>query len=301
SHGAKLIAICEQTPTIELARFASRLWRWPAKLAQAAGLRARLAGVAYRGDSWVRAAHGDERVREVELQTPRGVERFAVDQVAVGYGLIPNTELAVQLGCALDARTPHPCVRVDEDLATSVAGIYAAGEACGIGGVEVARIEGEMAGHAAAGGLDAARFLRTRRRRARDFAALLPRHFDLRPQLRETVTADTVICRCEDVRLGQLDGYADWRAAKLATRCGMGSCQGRICGAALAELRGIAPIIPPDTASTPIASAPNARAPVFPTRLASLAGTSCSAQRAASSAVAHSTSPIPGSTQGSVP
>ncbi|MEH6415913.1 NAD(P)/FAD-dependent oxidoreductase, partial [Pseudomonas sp. CGJS7] len=133
-HGAKVLGIYEQTPTAQLARFATQLWRWPSKLAQAAGLRARLAAVPYRGGSWVRAAHGDERVREVELETPRGRRRVEVDQLAVGYGLVPNTELAAQLGCALDLSATHPRVRVDDYLATDVAGIYAAGEACGIGG-----------------------------------------------------------------------------------------------------------------------------------------------------------------------
>ncbi|MFD0321113.1 FAD-dependent oxidoreductase [Lysobacter gummosus] len=279
AHGAKVVGIHEQAPAAELARFAARLWRWPDKLAQAAALRARLAGVPYRGASWVCAAHGDGRVREVELETPRGRRRIAIDHLAVGYGLVPNTELAAQLGCALDTGSAHACVRVDDDLATSVAGIYAAGEACGIGGVDAARIEGEMAGHAAAGALDAARALRARREHARAFADLLPRHFALRAQVRQAATAQTVICRCEDVRLGQLDEHADWRAAKLATRCGMGSCQGRICGAALTELRGFAPSAA-TIASTPAAPAHGARPPVFPTRLASLAGLSYPAQDA---------------------
>jgi D-hydroxyproline dehydrogenase subunit alpha len=68
----------------------------------------------------------------------------------------------------------------------------------------------------------------------------------------------TTVCRCEDVRLGALAGFSDARAAKLATRCGMGACQGRVCGTALAELgrfpRG------------------GVRPPVFPARLATLAG-----------------------------
>lgn len=259
-HGAQVLSICEQTPAAELAGFARRLWRWPSKLAQAATLRARLAGVAYRSASWVVAAHGDERVREVELDTPRGRVRIGVDQLAVGYGLVPNTELARQLGCALETDATHPWVRVDPDLATSVAGIYAAGEACGIGGVDAARIEGEMAGHAAAGALSAARALRPRRERARAFAALLPRHFALRESVRRAATPQCVVCRCEDVRLEQLDGHRDARAAKLATRCGMGSCQGRICGAALAELRGAE------------FAAGGARPPLFPARLASFAG-----------------------------
>ncbi|MGA7814241.1 MAG: FAD/NAD(P)-binding oxidoreductase, partial [Caballeronia sp.] len=47
---------------------------------------------------------------------------------------------------------------------------------------------------------------------------------------------DTVLCRCEDVTLGAVAVHATWRDAKLHTRCGMGACQGRVCGAAAATL-----------------------------------------------------------------
>ncbi|QQP94295.1 FAD-dependent oxidoreductase [Lysobacter enzymogenes] len=269
-HGARVVAICEQTPAPQLRAFATKLWRWPGKLAQAAALRARLAAVAYRADTWVAAAHGDGRVTEVELHGARGVERVAVDQLAVGYGLVPNLELAQRLGCELQAHGAHACVRVDAAMRTSVADVYAAGEACGIGGRDCALIEGEMAGHAAAGAPEAALALQTRRRRARAFAGLLPEHFALREQIAAAASADSVVCRCEDVRLGELDAYTDWRAAKLATRCGMGSCQGRICGAALAQLRG--PRFAPAVSESTQAAA-RARPPLFPVRLAALAAT----------------------------
>jgi NADPH-dependent 2,4-dienoyl-CoA reductase/sulfur reductase-like enzyme len=64
------------------------------------------------------------------------------------------------------------------------------------------------------------------------FRDALDNAFSLRPELRRITTADTVVCRCEDVRRGALVPFADWRAAKLHTRCGMGPCQGRTCGAA---------------------------------------------------------------------
>jgi hypothetical protein len=54
-----------------------------------------------------------------------------------------------------------------------------------------------------------------------------------------------------------LSDFSDARAAKLQTRCGMGACQGRVCGTALAEL-GRFPRGGP-------------RPPIFPARLATLA------------------------------
>ncbi|MEP6704860.1 MAG: FAD/NAD(P)-binding oxidoreductase, partial [Acidobacteriota bacterium] len=59
------------------------------------------------------------------------------------------------------------------------------------------------------------------------------RAFELRDELKALPENSTVVCRCEDVQYGKLIAYDDFRMAKLQTRCGMGSCQGRICGAAL--------------------------------------------------------------------
>lgn len=261
-HGARVIGIHEQAPAKAVHAFARELRHWPARALQAIGLRLRLAGVPYRFGTYVRRAHGDDAVRAVEIETPRGTRTLDCDLLAVGYGLVPNTELAQLVDCAMDHHGPHPLVRVDSLLRTSVDGVLAAGEACGIGGLAVARVEGAMAGHAAAGHLVPARALVAQRDRERRFGALLARHFTLDPRLRMLADACTLVCRCEDVTLGELDGYTDARAAKLATRCGMGACQGRICGTALAELGRFA--------------RSGARPPVFPARLATLAGLSLS-------------------------
>jgi hypothetical protein len=58
--------------------------------------------------------------------------------------------------------------------------------------------------------------------------------FALDPQLRGLATPDTVLCRCEDVRFADAAQHRSWRDAKLHTRCGMGPCQGKICGEAAA-------------------------------------------------------------------
>ncbi|QCW28000.1 oxidoreductase [Lysobacter enzymogenes] len=219
-HGARVVAICEQAPAARLHAFARRLWRWPGKLAQAAALRARLAGAPYRAGRWIVAAHGEGRVAEAELNDG---ERIAVDQLAVGYGLVPNLELAQQLGCELQAHGAHACVRVDALLRTSVASVYAAGEACGIGGRDCALVEGAMAGHAAAGAVEAARAAAAARGRA--FAARCCRNTSgsIRgswPRRRRTpwyaAARTCASARSTPRRLAR---------GKLATRCGMGGCQ----------------------------------------------------------------------------
>ncbi|QNK00654.1 NAD(P)/FAD-dependent oxidoreductase [Dyella telluris] len=257
-HGARVVGIHEQAPSSSVMAFARQLRHWPARAWQAAGLRLRLAGVPYRFGSFVRKAHGDVSLQGVEIDTPHGMESVECDLLAVGYGLVPNTELAQLLGCALDDSHTHACVKVDALLRTSVAQVYAAGEAGGIGGLAVARIEGAMAGHMATGHTTAANALRPQRDSERRFGALLAQHFALDPRLHQLANVLTTVCRCEDVRLGELAGFTDARAAKLATRCGMGACQGRICGTALAELGRF-----PRSGGRP---------PLFPARLATLAG-----------------------------
>jgi NADPH-dependent 2,4-dienoyl-CoA reductase/sulfur reductase-like enzyme len=154
--------------------------------------------------------------------------------LACGFHLVPNTELAQLLCCAIVGGF----VAVDDYQQTSVADIYCAGEPTGIGGVEAAVVEGKIAGSAAADQWDHARELFGIRKRNMAFANALDRAFELRDELKELATDSTIVCRCEDVQYGKLTEYNDFRMAKLQTRCGMGACQGRICGAAVEFLFG---------------------------------------------------------------
>ena len=223
-HGARVSLVAEQAPALRAASFllaggVTGLGR----LAQAAQLLWRLRGTPLRHGWWPVRAEGSERLEAVVLATPRGPRRIACDWLACGFGLVPQTEAARLLGCALEG----DAVRVDADQRTSVPAVFAAGEVCGIGGVEVALAEGFVAGRAAAG-RPIPRAWRARRERARR----------LRPQLRGLPAPDTIVCRCEDVTFAQLAGFATAREAKLTTRCGMGPCQGRVCGPATRFLFG---------------------------------------------------------------
>jgi len=260
-HGAQLLGIVEQAPRAQVTRFARGLWRWPARATQALRLQTQLAGVPRFDGHCVVAAHGRDALEGVELEDADGHRRrIDCDLLGAGFGLLPNVELAALLGCALEPDGTHRRVCVDAWQRTSVDGVHAVGEACGIGGLHSARLEGAIAAHVACGQPQRARSLLGRRDRARRFAAALAQAFVLQPRVRRLADPDTLVCRCEDVPLAALDGFADARAAKLATRCGMGACQGRICGAALAELgrfpRG------------------DGRPPLFPARLATLAAAS---------------------------
>ncbi|MBI3904137.1 MAG: FAD-dependent oxidoreductase [Pseudomonas fluorescens] len=109
---------------------------------------------------------------------------------------------------------------------------------------ELALVEGAIAGHAAVGNLEAARQLWPRRARWQGFAKALNSAFALDPRLKSLAQPDTLVCRCEDVPYAALTGHSDWREAKLASRCGMGACQGRVCGGAVQHLFGWQPSAP---------------------------------------------------------
>lgn len=239
-HGAKVLGIHEQAAAAKVAAFAAGLWRWPGKLLQAARLRAALCQVAYRTSSHVLRALGDQRLQAVQLHIDGRAVTLDCDLLACGFGLVPNIEVAQTLGCELTAVAAHPHVLTDEWQRTSIAGVLAAGEACGIGGVDCARVEGTIAGLVAVERCDDARALWPQRVAARRFASALQKTFALHDGLRALADPDTIVCRCEDVRFAEVSVHGDAREAKLMTRFGMGPCQGRICGTALAEIRGVA-------------------------------------------------------------
>lgn len=237
-RGAHIAAVAEQATLGSLLRFAAGLA--PAKLLQALQLRSHLRGVPLLYSAWPLAAEGNGRVRAVHLQTPEGRLRVDCDYLACGFGLVPNTELAQLLGCKLrgGCELRGDFVAVDDRQQTSVANVLCAGEPTGIGGVEASLFEGEVAGYTAAGAMHPARHLAARRRRLDLFSARLGAAFSLRDELRGICLPDTIVCRCEDAPYEQICRHSDWRSAKLHTRCGMGPCQGRVCGAALSFLKG---------------------------------------------------------------
>ncbi|SAL11526.1 oxidoreductase [Caballeronia arvi] len=227
-HGAHVAAVIEQAPWARVARFVASLALTPGKLAQAVALGA----VRYRTGSVVVKAHGDARVEAVTVRTRGRDVTLAADRIACGYGLVPNATLALALGCTIG--DSDGAIHVDDAQRTSRTDIFAAGECTGIGGMELASVEGALAAHAALGTTAHAGLVRLVRERDRwrAFAQRVARAFELGADARAMPSPDTLLCRCEDVSIGETAVHANWRDAKLQTRCGMGRCQGRICGEA---------------------------------------------------------------------
>jgi len=234
----------------------------PAKVREAAGYAVALARhrVPLRTGSVVVAAHGADRLEAVTVARldraghvrDRTRRRLAVDVLAVGYGFTTQSELPLQAGCALSATADGTlAVTTDASQRTSNPRVYAAGETTGIGGAQLAVAEGIVAGISAARAAGPspagpslagpsrpdpalAAALRSRDR-LRRFAAAMHAVYPVPRFWLDTLAPDTVVCRCEEVTVAEIDaaignGARDARSVKLLSRAGMGWCQGRECG-----------------------------------------------------------------------
>ena len=233
----------------------ARGWgRSPWRLAGAAGKAGELVGylgdlirhgTPYRFGSAVTRIHGEHAVEAVTVQRidadwrpiPGTERRVDCDSVALGHGFTPRLDAAIQAGCAISTGR---FVEVDQRQATTVPGVFAAGEVTGIAGADAALAEGAVAGFTAAGGrLEDPRLRRVlaARRRTHAFAERLSTHA-IRPGWTSWLDDDTIICRCESVTRARIAEYADAssRCMRLATRAGLGACQGRTCGRSVEAL-----------------------------------------------------------------
>lgn len=252
-RGAEIPLICEQTSWSSLARFGASLFGCPEKLVQALHLRKELGGVQFVANSWPLSALGRHALENVTVSLSGKTETIPCDYLACGFHLVPNIELPILLGCQIQAGF----VEVDDFQETRASRVFCAGEPTGIGGVELSLVEGQIAGLAAAGHKTEAKRLFGEREKARRFADLLERTFRLRSELSGLPLPETILCRCEDIPCSRLCGHTSWREAKLHTRCGMGPCQGRVCGPGAQFLFGWNP--------------DSVRPPVFPARVENLA------------------------------
>jgi NADPH-dependent 2,4-dienoyl-CoA reductase/sulfur reductase-like enzyme len=275
--GARIVALLEATGPRDWAPHAPALWGQWERGGEAwrywRALRRARVPVLYRHR--LLAAVGEDHVTgariaavDADWRAVPGTERLIpADAIAVGFGFVPNAELAELCGCAMrwDIDGQAWFVISDGAQQTSMPGIFAAGEITGIGGAAIALLEGTAAGLSAAahsgriGSAAAAAsrlpLSRSLRRHGR-FAAMLNRLFTPRPALWNGLDDAVTVCRCEEVscetiRQSIRAGCGTPKEVKDWTRAGMGPCQGRVCGSLvarlLAEERGGDPgaVIPP--------------------------------------------------------
>lgn len=194
---------------------------------------------------------GVQRASALAFSTREGAHRIEADVILLHQGVVPNTQFTHALRAAHRWDDAQLCFtpRTDAWGELDVPGIFVAGDGAGIGGAQAAAEQGALAALAVAsqlGAIDAA----VRDREAVPYRAALARAMRIRPFLdalyrprdANRIPADgTVVCRCEEVTAGDLRGFVALgcvgpNQAKSFGRCGMGPCQGRMCGLTVTEV-----------------------------------------------------------------
>ena len=197
------------------------------------------------------AAVGEDKVRAVAFTRNGAQSEIPTDTLLLHFGVAPNTQITRQVFCDHEWYEPQRYWRPVRDAwgATSQAAIAVAGDGGGIDGAVAAALTGRLATLDAAhrqGKIDQAE----RDRRAAPLRTEFATHQAIRPLLDalfppppQICAPDdaTIVCRCEEISAGDIReavalGAMGPNQLKAFTRCGMGPCQGRMCGLTVSEL-----------------------------------------------------------------
>jgi NADPH-dependent 2,4-dienoyl-CoA reductase/sulfur reductase-like enzyme len=197
------------------------------------------------------AALGNDKLVSVRFTANKRTQTLIADRLVLHQGIVPEIHLADTLGCAMAWDDTAACwkPRVDAWGASSVAGVFIAGDGAGIAGTNAAAHRGALAA------LAVARTLGRIDTRKRDAAAVAHRQalaHSLRgrrfldtvyrpPERFRVPRGDTIVCRCENVTAREViaamhEGCTGPNQLKVFLRCGMGPCQGRDCSLAVSEI-----------------------------------------------------------------
>ncbi|HEY7244676.1 MAG TPA: FAD-dependent oxidoreductase [Xanthobacteraceae bacterium] len=282
--GVRLAAVLDTTPRANRRAALRHAAMFAASPYLLKGLRLMLAvrrKVQVIGDVAGLEAEGSDKVEAVVYRTSCGEERrLPVDLLILHQGVVPNVNLAMSAGVTHRWSEAQLCFvpALDPFGSTNVPCLAIAGDGAGIAGAEAAQARGRLAAIAAIRAvrpqLSLAADEKTARASLRRFErgrAFLDALFRPPPQLRMP-RGDTLVCRCEEVSAQQiLDTVAldcpGPNQMKAFLRCGMGPCQGRLCGLTVTELMAQARGVSPERIGYY-----RLRPPVKPITLAELAG-----------------------------
>jgi NADPH-dependent 2,4-dienoyl-CoA reductase/sulfur reductase-like enzyme len=193
-------------------------------------------------------AVGKEKLGEVVFASGGREQRLPVDLLLLHQGVVPNVNLANAAGVAHLWNDRQLCFVpvLDADFGSSVPGIAVAGDGAGIAGGTAAAERGRIAAIAAVRALcpeatlpdtQAIRQKLQREEMGRTFLDWLNRPAESFRQ----PEGETLACRCEEVTAKQVRdmariGCEGPNQMKAFLRCGMGPCQGRLCGLTVTEL-----------------------------------------------------------------
>ncbi|WP_321948929.1 NAD(P)/FAD-dependent oxidoreductase [Paraburkholderia sp. J10-1] len=203
---------------------------------------------------------GVQRAAALTFTSQGRAQRIEADVILLHQGVVPNTQFTQALRATHRWDNGQLCFKPQTDAwgELDVPGIFVAGDGAGIGGAQAAAQQGTLAALAAAAQLGTID-LAARDREAAPHRAELERVMRIRPFLdslyrprdANRIPADsTIVCRCEEVTAGELRGFVGLgcvgpNQAKSFGRCGMGPCQGRMCGLTVTEVIADARNVPP--------------------------------------------------------
>ncbi len=255
--GGRVAAILDLAPPSRLAATVGQLPRAllgdPRMMARGFGLLARQAlsrMPVYRAVTRL-VARGSGGLESLSFESRGRNHELSCSLLGIHDGVIPSTQLSRLLGLAHCWHDDQQCFEpvTDPDGRSSDDRIWIAGDGGGIEGAELAGVRGRLAALQVAehlGRLSPADWrtatapLRAGRARKQNARRLLDRIYAPLP-LDHHVTDETTLCRCEGVTVGAIRAAIDQGATgpnrvKTFTRCGMGPCQGRLCGPTLVRL-----------------------------------------------------------------
>jgi NADPH-dependent 2,4-dienoyl-CoA reductase/sulfur reductase-like enzyme len=244
------------------AHLGGALASWPTLVKGLRYLRAlRRAGLPFYRGARSLAIEGETEARALTFDAHGTRHRIEASLILLHQGVVPHSHFAWSLRAQHRWDDGQLCWRPVTDAwgELDVRGVFVAGDATGIGGAQAAAEQGRLAALGALAGLgaiDAAQrdvlaqgphAALAKLTRIRPFLDAL-----YRPNDEHRVPADdtVTVCRCEEVSAGELRAVVRLGApgpnqAKAFTRCGMGPCQGRLCGLTVTELiareRGVTP------------------------------------------------------------
>jgi len=263
-NGGELLGIMEQSPFWNKIKFFPQIFHQFSKFAEGGKYLSRITfsrvPVKYRRH--VIEARGEKSLEEVvvgKLDTNgaliKGTEKtYRTDALVIGYGFVPNIEAPQLAGCALeyDREKGGWIVSVTDRMETSVEGILAAGEITGVGGAQKSLTEGKIAAYTILEKLGVEdeekllplfKKLTKERKHHLSFVQCFNSLYGIKPKTILEIPDETIICRCENIDMKCIkNAYqaakscCDPNSLKVATRCAMGQCQGRICGPVIYDL-----------------------------------------------------------------
>ena len=249
--GANVAAVLDSSPFRAQARALPGLLAQPSTLAKGVYYRSWLTahGIPVHHGATLNRIDGELRAQSLSWSNSKGEHQLDCDAVAFAHGLRSETQLADLLGCEFAWNLLNRAWLPQRDSAgrSSVAEVYLAGDGAGIMGADAAEMAGERAALALLEDIgnpippQRPAQLEHALKRMGDFRQGLERAFAFPEDWASHVADEVMVCRCEEVRAGDIrevvrEGHWEINRVKAHCRIGMGRCQGRMCGAAAAEI-----------------------------------------------------------------